>query len=107
METINYGIVLVTAATETEAKELALALVQAQLAACVSLFPIQSVYTWQEQVEQTQEWQLLIKTHLAKFSALEAKIREIHSYEVPEILALPIQQGSAAYLNWLATQVKL
>ncbi len=107
METINYGIVLVTAATETEAKELALALVQAQLAACVSLFPIQSVYTWQGQVEQTQEWQLLIKTHLAKFPALEAKIREIHSYEVPEILALPIQQGSAAYLNWLATQVKL
>ncbi len=107
METINYGIVLVTAATETEAKELALALVQAQLAACVSLFPIQSVYTWQGQVEQAQEWQLLIKTHLAKFPALEAKIREIHSYEVPEILALPIQQGSAAYLNWLATQVKL
>lgn len=96
---------LVTASSEPEAKAIAQALIQNRLAACVSIFPIQSIYTWQGAIEEAQEWQLLIKTDLAKFAALEAKIQASHSYAVPEIIALPITQGAEAYLGWLAAQV--
>lgn len=102
----NYGVVLVTAASRQEAEAIATSLVKSQLAACVSLLPIQSIYTWQDELHQEQEWQLLIKTDLAQFQTLEAKIRELHSYEVPEIIALPIIAGSQLYLQWISEQVK-
>ncbi|WP_347276440.1 divalent-cation tolerance protein CutA [Chroococcidiopsis sp [FACHB-1243]] len=85
---------------------MATSLVASKLAACVNIFPIQSVYTWQGKINQEQEWQLLINTDLAQFSNLEAKIRELHSYEVPEIIALPILAGSQPYLNWISASVK-
>jgi periplasmic divalent cation tolerance protein len=102
----NYGVVLVTASSQQEAEEIATSLVKSQLAACASLVPIQSIYTWQGELHQEQEWQLLIKTDLSKFQTLAAKIRELHSYEVPEIIALPIIAGSQPYLNWISEQVK-
>lgn len=102
----NYGVVLVTAASQQEAEAIANSLVKSQLAACVSLLPIHSIYTWQGELHQEQEWQLLIKTDLAQFSSLEAKIRELHSYEVPEIIALPILAGSQPYLQWISEQVQ-
>jgi len=102
----HYGVVLVTAASRQEAEVIATSLVQSQLAACVSLLPIHSVYSWQGELYQEQEWQLLIKTDLAQFQPLETKIRELHSYEVPEIIALPIVSGSQSYLQWLSEQVK-
>lgn len=110
MDTTNahepqYGIVLVTAGSQEEAKTIARTLVETRLAACVSLLPIQSVYTWNGEIQSDDEWQLLIKTDLAKFSALEAQIKELHSYEVPEIVALPIVAGSTAYLNWIGEQM--
>jgi periplasmic divalent cation tolerance protein len=98
----NYGVVLVTAGSQQEASAIATSLVKSQLAACVSLMPIHSIYTWQGELHQEQEWQLLIKTDLSKFQTLEAKIRELHSYEVPEIIALPILAGSRPYLNWIS-----
>ncbi|MCW6038346.1 divalent-cation tolerance protein CutA [Spirulina subsalsa FACHB-351] len=97
-----YGIILVTASSETEAKTIARYLVESKLAACVSLTPIHSIYTWQGSIESAQEWQLVIKTNLAHYAAIEAKVQELHSYEVPEIIALPIVEGSAAYLGWIA-----
>lgn len=103
--TNNYGVVLVTVGSQQEGVAIATALIQSQLAACVSLLPIQSVYTWQGELHQDEEWQLLIKTDLALFSTLEAKIRSLHSYEVPEIIALPIIAGSQPYLQWIAEQV--
>jgi periplasmic divalent cation tolerance protein len=105
MDEIGYGVVLVTASSSQEANAIAFALVEAKLAACVNVIPIQSIYTWQEEVHNEQEWQLLIKTDLSQFSALEAKIRELHSYEVPEIIALPIIAGSQSYLQWISAQV--
>jgi len=99
-----YGLVLVTAGTEAEAKAIAHALVTEKLAACVNCFPVQSTYTWQGEVHQDAEWQLLIKTNLRRFGELETRIRDLHSYDVPEIIALPIQSGSAPYLAWLAEQ---
>jgi len=103
--TTNYAVVLVTAGSRQEAEALARALVEAQLAACVSLMPVHSIYTWQGKVNSEDEWQLAIKTHLSQFSALESKIREIHSYEVPEIIAIPVVAGSEPYLRWIWEQV--
>lgn len=100
-----YGLVLTTAASRTEAEAIARALVFTKLAACVSLFPLHSVYTWQGSLEQQDEWQLVIKTDLTLFPALEAKIRELHSYDIPEIIALPILAGSKDYLNWIGQSI--
>jgi periplasmic divalent cation tolerance protein len=101
----DYCLVLTTAGSEAEATAIAQGLVQAQLAACVSLSPIRSIYNWQGEIQQEQEWQLLIKTKAVNFGAIEAHILELHSYEVPEIIAIPIQAGSTAYLNWVSTVV--
>ncbi|MBV9385794.1 MAG: divalent-cation tolerance protein CutA [Chroococcidiopsidaceae cyanobacterium CP_BM_ER_R8_30] len=102
----GYGVVLVTTDSQKEAETIAGALVQFRLAACVSLLPIHSIYTWQGEVHREPEWQLLIKTDLAQFETLAAKIRELHSYEVPEIIALPIVAGSQPYLQWISEQVE-
>lgn len=101
----QYGVVLVTAPSREQADAIAQALIAAKLAACVSLLPIHSIYTWQGKVEREDEWQLLIKTDLAKFAALEAIVRRNHPYEVPEIIALPILTGSLPYLQWISEQV--
>ncbi|GAB1541193.1 divalent-cation tolerance protein CutA [Scytonema sp. NUACC21] len=107
MTSANYGVVLVTASSVEEAETIANALVESKLAACVSILPIHSIYTWQGQKYKEQEWQLLIKTDLRQFPTLEAKIRELHSYEVPEIIALPVVAGSLPYLQWISEQVGL
>lgn len=101
-----YGIVLVTAPSQAEAELLAKTIVEGKLAACVSLLPIRSIYTWQGTLHQEEEWQLVIKTALDRFDELDAKIRSLHSYEVPEIIALPIEAGSAPYLQWIAEQTR-
>ncbi len=102
----SYGVVLVTASSQQEGEAIAQALVESKMAACVTLMPVHSIYTWQGQVMSEQEWQLVIKTDLVQFPLLEKKIRELHSYEVPEIIALPILAGSQPYLQWIADNVK-
>ena len=98
-------VVLTTAASEAEAEAIADAIIEAQLAACVSLFPMKSVYTWQGKVERESEWQLIIKTQRHCFEALREKIQAVHSYDTPELIALPIVAGSPDYLAWLGAQV--
>ena len=105
-DSTKYSVVLVTASSQAEAVAIATSLVQSQLAACVNLVPIQSIYTWQGELHQEQEWQLLIKTDLSQFQAIDAKVRELHSYDVPEIIALEILAGSQSYLNWISDSVK-
>ncbi|NJK66868.1 MAG: divalent-cation tolerance protein CutA [Richelia sp. CSU_2_1] len=99
---VNFGVVLVTAGSEAEAEKIARSLVENKLAACASLSPIRSIYSWQGEIRSDSEWQLVIKTDLAKFEDLKTKIQELHSYEVPEIIAIPIVAGSKAYLDWMA-----
>ena len=99
---IQYGVVLVTAPSQAEAEEIAQSLVESKLAACVSFAPIKSIYTWQGELYKEEEWQLLIKTDLAQFESLAAKVKELHSYEVPEIIALPLVTGYAPYLAWIS-----
>jgi periplasmic divalent cation tolerance protein len=103
----DFGVVLVTTASETEAENLAIALLNERLAACVSIHPIRSIYRWQGQIEKESEWQLAIKTDLKQFERLSEKIQALHSYAVPEIIALPIVAGSQSYLDWLATHTSL
>lgn len=97
----DYGIVLVTVASPDQGKAIATTLIEAHLAACVTVIPVQSIYRWQGQIHNDAEWQLIIKTKLDKFDELSATIQEIHSYDVPEILALPIVAGSSTYLQWM------
>jgi periplasmic divalent cation tolerance protein len=101
----GYSVIFVTASSRAEADAIAKLLIEEKLAACVTILPVHSVYTWQNQVHQDDEWQLMIKSHLDRFPALEAKIREVHSYEVPEIIALPIVAGSQPYLQWISQQI--
>lgn len=103
---MQYGVVMVTATDIQEARAIAQVLLDAKLAACVSIMPIHSIYRWQGEVQQAEECQLLIKTDLAKFEAIQSKVQEVHSYEVPEIIALPILNGSSAYLKWIAEQTQ-
>lgn len=102
----NYGLVLVTVADKEAGIAIARDLIAAKLAACVNIFPISSIYLWQEQINQDQEYQLIIKTNLDKFAELSAKIKTLHTYEVPEIIALPIIAGTKSYLDWLGTSLK-
>jgi periplasmic divalent cation tolerance protein len=100
-------IVLSTTGSEDEARKIAHSLVDRQLAACVNIIPqIESVYCWQGKVESTREWLLLIKTTAKNFPAVRDAIRELHSYDLPECIAVTIDDGSSDYLQWLAESVK-
>ncbi|OKH44594.1 divalent-cation tolerance protein CutA [Calothrix sp. HK-06] len=103
---MDYCLVMVTTSSQQEAETIAKTLVESKLAACVNIFPIQSIYTWQDKVHSEPEFQLFIKTDRRLFNTLEAKIRELHSYEVPEIIVLPIIAGSQPYLNWISENTK-
>ena len=95
-------VVFLTAANGEEATRLADMLVGAHLAACVQILPeIESVYRWQGKVERQAEVLLIAKTMRSKFDELEREVRALHSYDTPEIVAVPILTGSAPYLEWL------
>ncbi|MEL6399028.1 MAG: divalent-cation tolerance protein CutA [Cyanobacteria bacterium J06626_4] len=101
MDLTEHGVILVTVDTQETAVAIAQSLVGDRLAACVNLFPLHSVYSWNDQVQQAGEWQLVIKTDLGLFAAIEQALQTLHPYDVPEIIALPIVQGAAPYLAWL------
>ena len=96
-------LVYMTAADEAEAERIAEDLVQRRLAACVNMpGPIRSVYLWQGEVCRNREIPLIAKTTEARFDELAARVRELHSYETPCIVALPIERGDPAFLDWIA-----
>jgi periplasmic divalent cation tolerance protein len=99
-------IVLITAGSQIEAATIAEQLISDRLAACVQILPsIESVYWWKGKIERTPEVLLLAKTTQEKFEDLEKSVRSRHSYDIPEILALPVTAGSAPYLEWLVKNV--
>jgi periplasmic divalent cation tolerance protein len=94
--------VLSTAASEEQALQIARALVGERLAACVNIVaPIRSIYRWRDAIEDDRECMLVIKTRAGLVMRVEGRVKELHSYEVPEVIALPISAGSRAYLRWL------
>lgn len=100
-------IVFLTAASGEEATRLADLLVGAHLAACVQILPeMESVYRWEGQIERQSEILLIAKTTRGKFAELEREVRALHSYETPEIVAVPIVTASQPYLDWLSESLK-
>jgi periplasmic divalent cation tolerance protein len=102
-----YQVILCTCPTTAIAQEVAEHLVTEKLAACVNILPnIISVYRWQENVVSETEVQLLIKTHAANFARLNDRVKQLHPYDTPEVIALNIQQGDHQYLNWINESLK-
>ena len=100
-------LVLTTCGSLEEARGIAHALVDRQLAACVNIAPqIESVYRWQGEVETTTEWRLVIKTTADAFDRVRDALSELHSYELPECVEIAIEDGSAAYLQWIGESVR-
>ena len=100
--------VFIAAPNKEEAARLADMLVERRLAACVQILPeLESVYRWHGKVERQDEVLLIAKTINSKFAELEREVRAVHSYETPEIIALPVTAASAPYLEWLAANVLL
>ena len=100
-------VILVTAGSEAEAELIAKALIEERLAACVNILsPIRSVYRWEGKVSNDREWLLLIKTRAERFAAVETKVKALHSYQVPEVLALPITAGAEGYMRWLRAETE-
>jgi len=108
MASKSHLVVLTTCASAAQARRIARALIEARLAACVNIIlsQVESVYRWKGKVEKAREFLLVIKTSRARFSALERTIRALHSYDVPEIIALPLAAGSRPYLQWLSDSLK-
>lgn len=100
-------VVLVTCGSRAEARKIAGVIVKKRLAACVNVLssPVESVYRWRGEVEGAGEFLLLIKTTRPRLKALEKLIAELHSYELPEFLVLPVSGGSKKYLRWLQSSV--
>ena len=100
-------IVFTTAGSKEEAQKIAHALVELKLAACVNIVPqVESVYRWQGKVDVTEEWLLIIKTTVQRFDAVRDAIKELHSYELPECVAIAVEGGSEKYLDWIEESVR-
>jgi len=99
---MNEIVVFITAPNEDEAAKISKTLVEARLAGCVNIIKnIRSIYNWQGKIEDEKEVLMILKTQKTLFDSLMKKVKELHSYTVPEIIALPIVDGSVEYLKWL------
>ena len=108
MKRDNQGrMVLVTCSTLMEARRIARTVVSKRLAACVNviLSPAESFYTWNGKLERAREYLLVMKTAAKRLSELEREVKRLHSYDVPEFIALKLTEGSASYLGWLSSSV--
>jgi periplasmic divalent cation tolerance protein len=104
---MGFIVVFVTCKSAKEAQRIAARLIQKRLAACVNIAGrVKSIYRWKGKIEAANEILMVIKSTRKKFAALEKEIRRLHSYETPEIIALPIVAGSGAYVRWLSDSVK-
>lgn len=92
--------------SEEEARKVARSLVEARVAACVNIVPgVRSVYRWQGAIEEESEWMLVIKSTRDCFEPLATELRKVHSYQIPEVIALPIVDGNSEYLDWIGREV--
>lgn len=100
-------VVLVTVGSEREAETIATALLEERLAACVNITsPVRSLYRWEGRIADDQEWQMVIKTQARLFETLAARVRTLHSYDVPEIIALPVLAGTTDYVDWIQNETE-
>ncbi len=102
----NYVLVIITTPSRTEAEKIVQNLLERKLIACGNIIcPITSRYWWTDQITRAEECMILAKTRANLFKKIEKTVRTLHSYEVPEIIALPIVEGSATYLDWLKSSL--
>ncbi len=106
MDEVKFAIVITTAGSKEEADSLSKELLNRKLAACIQVGEINSYYTWQDKTCIDKEFQLLIKSKAADFTEIEKLIRSRHSYDVPEIIQIPITNGSREYLDWVAKETR-
>lgn len=101
-------VVLVTCGSVEEARKIGRALVEEHLAACANVLqaPVESIYRWKGKVDTAAEFLMIVKTSRERFAALERRIKALHSYDIPEIIALPIEKGSRDYLSWLTDSLR-
>jgi periplasmic divalent cation tolerance protein len=101
----DFVVLLVTASSLEEAKKIGLALVEERLVACANVIPhLQSIFRWQSKICQEEEVLILLKTQKHLFDRIKQRIQELHSYQVPEIISLSVQQGLESYLNWILAE---
>ncbi|MCL4430589.1 MAG: divalent-cation tolerance protein CutA [Chloroflexi bacterium] len=104
---INYIIVLVTTANKVEAEKIAQALLKEKLIACANIInPVTSFFFWSGKIDRCEECLVVMKSRMELFGELSECVKGLHSYEVPEVLALPIVEGSRAYLDWMGEVLK-
>lgn len=102
---MSYSLVYITAGSREEAVKVGRALVESRLAACANVLgPITSIYWWQDKLEQGEEVALVVKTRAELVEAVTAKVREVHSYSCPCVVALPITAGNPAFLDWIEAE---
>jgi len=101
-------VVLVTCGSAKEARKIGRALVERRYAACANVLqaPVRSIYRWKGKVESAAEFLIILKTSRGRFAALEREVRRLHSYDVPEIIALRVEKGSRDYLKWVGSSLK-
>jgi periplasmic divalent cation tolerance protein len=100
-------LVLTTAGSKEEARKIGRALVERLLAACVNIVPhVGSIYRWEGEIEEAEEFMLIAKTTRSAFTRVRDAIRELHSYDLPECICVPIEEGSVEYLSWIGQSVK-
>lgn len=100
-------LVLTTAGSEEEARKIGRALVERLLAACVNIVPrVKSIYRWEGEIEEAEEWLMIVKTTQPAFERVREAIIELHSFELPECIGISIDEGSVSYLSWIGQSVK-
>jgi periplasmic divalent cation tolerance protein len=103
----SYIQISTTTETKEQAQKIAQYIVETKLAACVQISgPIKSIYRWKGKIETADEWLCLIKTRAIFYNKVETTIKKLHSYETPEIIAVPIVKGSKKYLNWIDHELR-
>lgn len=108
MSNETYQVVLSTCGGMQEAERIAKDLVEKGIAACVNIVPgVRSIYRWQGEIEETNEVLVMVKIPADRYRAVEGRIRHLHSYELPEVIALPVSRGSRKYLHWLGPAPEL
>ncbi|MEV7937241.1 MULTISPECIES: divalent-cation tolerance protein CutA [unclassified Kitasatospora] len=106
MTTGDFVVVTTTHDDETKARELASAVIRDRLAACAQVYRVQSVYWWDGGVQDSAEWRIDFKSRASLADRLSARIVELHSYDTPEVVGVPVITGSAAYLDWVAAETR-
>lgn len=101
-----YCMILTTCASQEEAQDLGMGLVTEKLAACTQIHPVTSIYSWQDEIHTEPEFRLIIKTREALYKEAEAYISAHHSYEVPQVVKVPMDGGLPAYLNWIGENTR-